>query len=340
MQIGNLAFLGCHRIENIALPSSVTSIGFSAFSSCFSLRRFVIPPSVTSIGHSVFTDCNNLRSIIVEPGNPSYLSKNGVLFNSAGTTLISCPEGKSGNYYVPDSVNHIGESAFLGCRHLTDICIGQGVASIGDSAFVRCQGLESITMPKTVESFGRLTFFGCSRLTKITFLGDAPSLSLSPSNIFEGTSPEFAVYHLSSSKGFTHPDWKTYTLIEIDESMHPAASWLLQHGLPDDMDLNDHSGLLIAYALDLDPHNKSKNNQLTPFFDPFTNTVNLRFRAISPGIRYSVETSWDLENWFSEGVTLTGIDEENALTASIVRTRTRQFMRFQFEYLSDSNALR
>ena len=67
-------------MSNIAIPDSVTAIGYGAFSGCRSLSKIVIPDSVTDIGVFAFEYCSSLSKIV-----------------------------------IPDSVTNIGNGAFHGC---------------------------------------------------------------------------------------------------------------------------------------------------------------------------------------------------------------------------------
>lgn len=127
-------------------------INGNAFYQCSSLTSITIPDSVTSIGGNAFYGCKGLTEIIVDDNNPNYKSIDGVLFNKDATTLIVCPEGKSGDYQIPDSVTPIGVQAFYGCKGLTSITIPDGVTSIGHQAFRDCSDLTSITIPDSVTS--------------------------------------------------------------------------------------------------------------------------------------------------------------------------------------------
>lgn len=77
---------------------------------------------------------------------------------------------------IPDSVNDISESAFLGCcaKYIT---IGNGVENIGANAFSYCQNLEEITVPDSVKSIDKYAFRGCSSLTRVALPLDVTEIS-------------------------------------------------------------------------------------------------------------------------------------------------------------------
>jgi hypothetical protein len=47
----------------IAIPSSITTIGYGAFGGCESLTSVTIPSSVTYIGSHAFSLCSSLTSV-------------------------------------------------------------------------------------------------------------------------------------------------------------------------------------------------------------------------------------------------------------------------------------
>lgn len=64
--IGYGAFMNCHGLKSMTIPSGVETIGEDAFLNCRYLKTISIPASVTSIGKSVFDSCSNLQTIEYE----------------------------------------------------------------------------------------------------------------------------------------------------------------------------------------------------------------------------------------------------------------------------------
>ena len=63
-----------------------------------------------------------------------------------------------------ESIKNIGNSAFNGCKKLTDIHLAEGLESIGKYAF--CHGaLKNVRIPKSVKEIGEYAFNGCENLS-------------------------------------------------------------------------------------------------------------------------------------------------------------------------------
>ena len=137
------AFSGCKGLTNLAIPDSVAKIGPGAFSECVGLTGIVLPAAVTDIGDGAFFGCARLLAITVDAGNAKYSSQDGVLFTGDGSSLIRCPEGKTGPYIVPSGTVNIADGAFLDCYGLTRIDLPSSVSSLGASVFEGCASLSS-----------------------------------------------------------------------------------------------------------------------------------------------------------------------------------------------------
>ena len=161
-----------------SLPNKVTKISSYAFCNCSGLTSITIPESVTSISNGLdgpmFDGCTNLKKIEVSPNNENYSSYNGVLLDKDGYNLIRCPEGKSGNFVVPDSVGCIESYAFYNCTNLTNIQISKNVNEIEGYAFVNCKSLQKFVLTDNVYTIGyyggwyeESMFRGCENLKEI-----------------------------------------------------------------------------------------------------------------------------------------------------------------------------
>ena len=70
-------------------------------------------------------------------------------------SVVGCDKSASGELVIPSSyegkpVTAIGNRAFLNCRSLTNVTIGNSVTNIGESAFNSCWNLTSVTIPDCV----------------------------------------------------------------------------------------------------------------------------------------------------------------------------------------------
>ena len=209
--IGENAFYGCERLQQIYIPESTTSIRQFAFFYCTGLASITIPNSVTSIGGSAFENCTGLKEFIVSAQNQNYSTQDGVLFDKNKTTIIQYPQGKSGTYIIPNSVTSIESSAFYDCTGLKEIIVSaqnqnystqdgvlfdknkttiiwfpkgksgsytipNSVTSIGNSDFAYCTGLTSVTIPNSVTSIGGGAFSYCTGLTSVTIPNSVTSI--------------------------------------------------------------------------------------------------------------------------------------------------------------------
>ena len=120
----------------IELPEDLKSLGKSAFSSFepdIKCDELFIGKKLTKIAEGAF---NSLwtTGFIVDSKNPEYCSEDGCLLDASGEKLITVPQGKQGEFRVPDSVKRIEKHAFYECSEITDIYIGSGVTSINPQA--------------------------------------------------------------------------------------------------------------------------------------------------------------------------------------------------------------
>ncbi len=154
VSIGDSAFVDDSSLSNIHIPDSVVTIGGSAFENCGGLTKINIPRSVTSMSGDVFSGCSGLTAINVDPLNPNYTSVDGVVFDKNVTTVLFCPQGKTGSFSIPSNVTSISYAAFYET------------------------GLTEVITPASVTYIGNYAFFGCGNLTSLYFQGNAPGFPM------------------------------------------------------------------------------------------------------------------------------------------------------------------
>ena len=117
-------------------------------------KSFIILKIVTTINPQAFLDCDNLTSIEVEAGNTVFTSKNGCLFDIAGTKLIVCPAGIE-SFTLGSDVESVGGKAFSGTK-LKELTISaDSKIHFETDSFFDCDNLEKITIHENVDmTFG------------------------------------------------------------------------------------------------------------------------------------------------------------------------------------------
>ena len=153
--IENNAFCNCTNLKKVNIPNTITSIDYNAFCNCTNLKKVNIPNSVTSIGSSAFSGCTGLTSITI-PDSITIINRE-TFFGCADLTSV----------IIPNTVTKISYAAFSNCSGLTNITIPNSVTIIENYAFSNCYRLTSIAIVESVTSIGNYAFYRCSGLTSI-----------------------------------------------------------------------------------------------------------------------------------------------------------------------------
>lgn len=168
MYIGTSAFASCEGIVSIQLPEKLESIDANAFGRCRNLQSVYIPGNVSYIGDGAFYACYNLKEIQVAADNQQYLSRDGVLFTSDGTTLIQYPAQKQQTTYdIPEGTVKIAKSALRNCDYLEKVSVPEGVSIIDMDAFAECDNLTEVKLPSTLKKIRTEAFIFCQSLKTI-----------------------------------------------------------------------------------------------------------------------------------------------------------------------------
>lgn len=112
----------------------VTSFSTETYCWCNTMKSISIPASVEIEDEyedysNPFYYCFALEEIYVDESNSMLKSVDGVLYSKDGKELLSYPAAKGGSTFtVPDEVEKIWRGAFIGCKNLEKIVVGEGNA--------------------------------------------------------------------------------------------------------------------------------------------------------------------------------------------------------------------
>lgn len=79
---------------------------------------------------------------------------------------------------IPDSITHIGDSAFENCNYIQTVLNGGGIKHIGNKAFKGCYAMSLTDLPEGLEYIGDYAFYHCQRIEfsvipdGVTHIGD------------------------------------------------------------------------------------------------------------------------------------------------------------------------
>ena len=150
------AFYRCNGINNLNLPNTLKTIGESAFEGCKNMESVTIDGSVNSIGKRAFAESSALKTFTFN-GTPQFTEIAEACFQN--DTLLE-------KFDVPVGVTKIQNSAFNGCKHMTDVILPEGLTSISTNAFQHC-AFKEIDLPNTLVTIGNEAFNSCDQLETV-----------------------------------------------------------------------------------------------------------------------------------------------------------------------------
>lgn len=135
--IGSMAFNQCNGLRAVDLPDNVSWLGTSAFYQCGNLERVTLGNGLTQVGAGAFAECGKLKEAVFGPAVRRIEAR---AFMNAGLLHVN----------LPASVEYIGSEAFMSCKQLEDVHMGNGVTTIGSSAFSNCRSLCHVQLSQSL----------------------------------------------------------------------------------------------------------------------------------------------------------------------------------------------
>ena len=212
-RIESNAFDGCLNLSSVVFESgSANALGLAiaakAFSDCPMLEEITLPARLSVIDitrntydtngnlsgadmKDAFIGCTSLKNIYVADGCRNYSSRDGLLLNGAGTTILYAPikwtppqanapatqaEGDEEEvdlyadaYVIPTGITEIGDGAFLGTYYVNKR--GNGYSTSDTWILMYNTAITKLVVPNYVRKIGDGAFYG-SALTAVKFQGD------------------------------------------------------------------------------------------------------------------------------------------------------------------------
>lgn len=216
------AFYYCTNLITVDMSDNVRSIGDGAFEKCASLTTINLPYALKSIGELCFAYCPNLSGIVIRPTLTDW-GENAFSGSLKSVTILDgVTEIHAGAFSdsllqevtIPSSVISIGAYAFALSPYLKHITLNEGLESIGSAAFDNTP-ISTITIPSTVTNMYDIDFKECMNLEQVIFTGDAPTVHKEPSADKSApdnqNAPDYTVYYMLASQGFSEPEWNGYS---------------------------------------------------------------------------------------------------------------------------------
>jgi len=169
-----------------SIPDGVGVIDSNTFAGCAGLTAVYIPSSVEVIDVKPFAGCASLNDIFVDPENEYYCDDEGVLFDWYTMALVDYPEGRAGEYTIPEGWTGVDAYAFQGNTGLTGVTIPSGVKTIGRNAFEGCTSMKFVNIGADVVSIGDYAFAECSSLSTLDYRGLKNPCDRVKNHTFEG----------------------------------------------------------------------------------------------------------------------------------------------------------
>lgn len=156
--IGDFSFARS-GLTSVAIPDSVTSIGYGAFYHCDQLSDVAIPDNVTQIEPFAFDMTAWVQNWRADQAETVAGGKEAYLI--VGDGILIAYEGNKKRVSIPNGVKKIAGSVFYNRTDITSVTLPSSLIEVGESAFESCSSLASVSGGKNLEVIRDKAFSGC-----------------------------------------------------------------------------------------------------------------------------------------------------------------------------------
>ncbi len=177
IKIGEQAFFEAEKLRRVILSDTVEEIDTYAFY-CVNLDLFHIGKNLHTIAVDAFSDDYSIKEVTIDPENENFVIYNGGLYDKDLTILYYQIDKSYAQIVLPETLKIICEGAFRNHTALTTIVIPESVEEIGNWAFLYCErlvevcNLSSADIEFTLLTEYALNTYGADGTSKITTDGD------------------------------------------------------------------------------------------------------------------------------------------------------------------------
>lgn len=163
-------YINDEKLVDLVIPDGITRLNENVFNGCISLQSVSVPTSVSEWGDNAFNNCDNIKAVYITDlekwcnikcnafsGTPLHVAKHLYLNNCEIT----------GELVIPNTLDSVGNWAFVNCVGISSVVIPEGILSIGDGSFNTCKNITSVSMPNTLKNIGFASFMACESLQNL-----------------------------------------------------------------------------------------------------------------------------------------------------------------------------
>lgn len=240
--IADAAFLNVVGVTEVRCPDSLRHIGQDAFYGCSALRKIDLNRTET-VGRGPFYGCDGLSGLTVSEENAFFTVRDGVLFDKEQTTVVRCPQKKTGTVALPETTARIAAYSFTDCAELESVVVPEGVLFVGYEALRGC-GIGELNLPDSVEYIASYAFCECDGLAEVAIPAGATYLGV---GVFMGCSALETVSFSESIgdlKDKTFADCENLTTVRLtsSETTDDVLEWIAQDAFEGTRFLQDTTG--------------------------------------------------------------------------------------------------
>jgi alpha-tubulin suppressor-like RCC1 family protein len=327
----NGLFSICPLLDNIIMPSSVTSIGQDVFKTCQSLKQIIISPNVTNIGDRAFTACSILESITI-PSSVKLLGlsmfsgcaslKNIIMEASCALNLlnISITSRPFNIYYYPQNYVSNNLSSFSNLTNVTLIPITTTSSPLKNAQTTTTTTIAPTTSTTTALARTTLTpstFAPTSTLLTPTISNQPISIQISLNYLHTAIIYNKNIYSFGSNADGQLGNNTTYnSLIPVPLYNPNNYNWNIVSTSTYYTVAIDDNGDLYGWGTTQDKQLNSTVITYTRYLSPFNisnvGTIKVKWKSVVGGYEYIVGITKDglLYIWGSTRVVYTRVSQD------------------------------